>query len=667
MKPRWKFFALIVVSLLTSVLVSPLTMARDLEQQAQFATPILVANTSFLNVRTGPGVQYSVLVTVVGGTELSVLGRARDNVWFQVATNSGAGWVNVEFTLPRGDFARVPVVSVDAPAQNLGQGGGGGAPTGFITPTTQQARLIGLQFFGGDLWSEPRYDSLVIRRGLAGSENIIYPLQNLVKDAEGGTWYLINYPNIGLGWVNQGIFRLLSCGVNEVFVPIGTPLIRFDGISNQSGYPLPQDAEFYVRGRQNEFAVIELADSTIGLVNAEEITPRSKDIVSVCADLPSTIATSGQGGGGGAGSTASTVPVQPIASLPVAVVNTGNLNVRSGPSAGFSVVATVPGGASLNVIGRAKDNVWLLVEGNFGRGWVNSEFVLFRGVYANVPLVTTEQAAGLITAPNLGQGGGGGATGVSTTTQSRLIGLQFFGGDLWSEPRYDSLIIRRGLAGSENIIYPLQNLVRDADGGVWYQINYPNIGTGWVNQGLLRLLSCGVNEVFVPIGTPLIRFDGISNQSGYPLPQDAEFYVRGRQNEFAVIELTDGTRGLVNAEEITPRSKDVVSVCADLPSSIATSGQGGGGGAPTVSGGAIGAAVTGNRVVVNTGNLNVRSGPSAGFSVVATVPGGTTLAVVGRARDNVWLLVEGDFGRGWLNIEFVLFRGVYDTVPVVDR
>ena len=62
----------------------------------------------------------------------------------------------------------------------------------------------------------------------------------------------------------------------------------------------------------------------------------------------------------------------------------------------------------------------------------------------------------------------------------------------------------------------------------------------------------------------------------------------------------------------------------------------------------------------------MRSGPAAGFSVVATVPGGTELAVVGRASDGVWYYVEGTFGRGWLNSEFVLFRGDYGSVPVVD-
>ncbi len=669
MKPRLKVIVLMVVSLLVSAVLSPLAMARDLEQQSSFATPILVVNTSFLNVRTGPGVEYTVLVTVVGGTELSVLARSRDNVWYQVATDKGAGWVNVEFTLPRGSFANVPLKTAEENLSELGQGGGGevSSNVGTAVTTSSAVRLFGLQFFGGDIWQEPRYDSLVLRSGVPGDENLLHPLLNEVRDANGGQWYSINYPGVGVGWVNQGVLRLLSCGVNQVYVTTGEHFIRFDGIANRSGYRMTTGTEMYVRGRQNGFSVVELADSTIGLVVPEDIVIRT-GVTSLCEYLPaSSAASQGQGGGG---ETSSSAPVQPRLAVPVAIVNTGNLNVRSGPNVGFSAVAVVAGGTSLEVVGRANDNVWLLVEGDFGRGWVNIEFVLFRGVYDSVPVVNANdviiQSNQTNPNANLGQGGGGAtSTVVSSTSPARLFGVQFFGGDIWQEPRYDSLVLRSGVAGDENLLHPLLNEVKDANGGTWYLINYPGLGVGWVNQGILRLLSCGVNQVYVTTGEHFIRFDGIANRSGYRMTTGTEMYVRGRQNGFSVVELADSTIGLVVPEDIVLRT-GVTSLCDYLPapsSSIASLGQGGGGDSTPVTSTNV---VTGNRVVVNTGNLNVRSGPSAGFSVVATVSGGTTLAVVGRAKDNVWFLVEGSFGRGWINIEFGLFRGSYDTVPVVD-
>ena len=40
--------------------------------------------------------------------------------------------------------------------------------------------------------------------------------------------------------------------------------------------------------------------------------------------------------------------------------------------------------------------------------------------------------------------------------------------------------------------------------------------------------------------------------------------------------------------------------------------------------------------------------------------------MLGVADDGVWYLVEGTFGQGWLNNEFVIFRGDYSAVPVLN-
>src|SRR5262249_38373051 len=108
MKRSFSLIALLVFCVGMLVL-SPVAMADEAQQT--FVAPRLVVNTSFLNVRTGPGIQYAVLITEVGGTELPVLGRASDNVWFQVSTVIGVGWVNIQFTVPRGSFDNVPVIS----------------------------------------------------------------------------------------------------------------------------------------------------------------------------------------------------------------------------------------------------------------------------------------------------------------------------------------------------------------------------------------------------------------------------------------------------------------------------------------------------------------------------------------------------------------------------
>ena len=106
MKPRSRvvFFFILLISLIMLIPTQGIVLAEDSQQQSTFASPILVVNTSFLNIRSGPSAGYSIIATVVGGTELPVLAIYEDEVWYQVATNIGVGWVNGEFTLGRGDF-----------------------------------------------------------------------------------------------------------------------------------------------------------------------------------------------------------------------------------------------------------------------------------------------------------------------------------------------------------------------------------------------------------------------------------------------------------------------------------------------------------------------------------------------------------------------------------
>ena len=179
MKPLTRIsilFAMLIM--LLSLAIGGTVSASDAEQS--FQQPILVVNTSFLNVRTGPGVQYTVLVTVVGGTELPVLGIFGDGVWYQVATDGGPGWVNIEFTLPRGDLSNLPILEVGetgAPNVDLGQGGGFVAPTSGSV--TSGSGIQGVSLVGKDLHVNPAYESLIISRSVPNDPTTVYPLINV--------------------------------------------------------------------------------------------------------------------------------------------------------------------------------------------------------------------------------------------------------------------------------------------------------------------------------------------------------------------------------------------------------------------------------------------------------------------------------------------------------
>jgi hypothetical protein len=103
--------------------------------------------------------------------------------------------------------------------------------------------------------------------------------------------------------------------------------------------------------------------------------------------------TAGQGGGDSMMTTADTMSMvsSDVISTGYLLVNTQALNVRSGPGAQYTILATVAGGDHLHVVGRSDDDVrenWWYVElANGQRGWVNNIHVFIRGSLSGTPVV----------------------------------------------------------------------------------------------------------------------------------------------------------------------------------------------------------------------------------------------------------------------------------------
>ena len=397
---------------------------------------------------------------------------------------------------------RQPIVTTVA---TLGQGGGI-VPTVNTVPvavTSPGAGTLGVSFTGGDLRTAPSGSAPIVAALVPGDDNQIFPVIN-ISYVDGRPYYQVNFPGYGVVWGDQFRPRPLEC--NGLTVIVATDFVGTVPIGVSPPISFNPGDEMYVAGPPRD-GLIEIVtpDGTRGMVPVDKTRGRDASIVNYCdgvtpinnaqiAAVPTTVTvpvttvqTLGQGGG---------VVVPAITSAARLVVNTGNLNIRTGPSAGYSILATVAGGTELPVIGVYEDEVWYQVATNIGIGWVNSEFTIGRGDFSRVPLIKF---------------------GAFTATQ------------------------------------------------------------------------------------PVI--------------------------------------------------------------SVTSFGQGGGFIAPSVIPTMITSAA---RAIVNTPNLNIRTGPSASFSIVATVSGGTELAVLGVADDGVWYLVEGTFGQGWLNNEFVIFRGDYGAVPVLN-
>jgi len=77
--------------------------------------PVVTVETEFANIRSGPGLSYSILGSALQGDTLPVNGRARTGGWWQVEFRDKTAWVSASVVMPPSDADRLPVVSVDAP------------------------------------------------------------------------------------------------------------------------------------------------------------------------------------------------------------------------------------------------------------------------------------------------------------------------------------------------------------------------------------------------------------------------------------------------------------------------------------------------------------------------------------------------------------------------
>jgi uncharacterized protein YraI len=85
----------------------------NVPQVAQTCTPTAITTAS-VNLRSGPGTNYSVIAVIPPATQLPVTGRTSDNAWYQVIFNGLQGWASASY-LVTSCMSNVPVISNPAP------------------------------------------------------------------------------------------------------------------------------------------------------------------------------------------------------------------------------------------------------------------------------------------------------------------------------------------------------------------------------------------------------------------------------------------------------------------------------------------------------------------------------------------------------------------------
>lgn len=160
-----------------------------------------IVNTSFANLRTGPGTQYTQVAVVRGATELIVLGHNPLQTWWYVQVGDIRGWIANSIVVVRGDLTDVPIVQTE----------------GEII----QPRLY-VGFTGNPLYNEVSPSADVICE-LEGRTEFLVLGRNL-----NGNWYYIEgrclNGRTAEGWINADLGALRNPGGVRLDVLPSSPL-----------------------------------------------------------------------------------------------------------------------------------------------------------------------------------------------------------------------------------------------------------------------------------------------------------------------------------------------------------------------------------------------------------------------------------------------------------
>ena len=116
-----------IVVVFEDVTATSLLQTPSVAQDVEFATPvsaeptaIIIASVSPLvgaaiNIRSGPGLGYSVVAVIQPNQQAQVLAQSRDGNWWQVDFAGKLGWLRKDIVQFRGDKNAVPIVDTVIP------------------------------------------------------------------------------------------------------------------------------------------------------------------------------------------------------------------------------------------------------------------------------------------------------------------------------------------------------------------------------------------------------------------------------------------------------------------------------------------------------------------------------------------------------------------------
>jgi uncharacterized protein YraI len=206
--------SIIILSLLLTV-VAP-AMAQDSTAtpaptaQATVAPP-LTASTGFfatadfrVNVRSGPGTQYTILGQVRSGDALDITGRTENNQWLRVNFNGQEGWVSAALFTVTGDVATAPVAVAGATAVLRNP-----ASTSSTTTTGATGDVVVITRVNANLRAAPSINADIVTT-IPFNTTLTVTARN-----ENNNWVQVTFEN-QTGWISSGVLFFQSGDIDNV-------------------------------------------------------------------------------------------------------------------------------------------------------------------------------------------------------------------------------------------------------------------------------------------------------------------------------------------------------------------------------------------------------------------------------------------------------------------
>lgn len=352
------------------------------------------------------------------------------------------------------------------------------------------------------------------------------------------------------------------------------------------------------------------------------------------------------------------IPVPPIATVPTVstafgVVNTGKLNVRSGPGVGYGIVTQVVQGETVTLLARNPESTWLYIRtSNNLEGWVNAKYITTSYPISALPAIGTPGAPTATPVPP------GTATpvvptavpGTSVVTASTLnvrasAGLSY---------------VRVDQVYSGNVLWVNG---RNLD-TTWVSVVTPDGVAGWVNS---KYISSNINFTTLPVtsntGTGIVltgRLNvranpGVGNTVLTSASQGANMTLIGRNsdNGWLYLRAPDGKEGWSRADMLgTTTNINALPVLAGAvpTSSVPTS-------VPPIA----------PPVTDPTNTAVIRACPNLACAVTGNVYSGLTITATGRSADSTWVYLTTSNGQqGWIPAQYVQLNIPINSLPVVN-